>query len=131
MTDLQPKPKPAPVHGFKHIFAAAGYSFDGLIRLMKETAFRLELFGFFAALIAFVMVRAQYWEFAILTGLFLLLVAVEALNTAVECLTDHLAPNWEAFAKEAKDLGSLAVLCLLLLCTGFIGLTLLRHLING
>ena len=51
----------------------------------------------------------------------LLLIAVEALNTALEVLVDHLSPGWSAFAKDAKDLGSLAVACTigaLLLYTG-------------
>ena len=39
------------------------------------------------------------------------LIAVEALNTALEELVDHLSPGWSEFAKHAKDLGSLAVAC--------------------
>ena len=46
-----------------------------------------------------------------LLALGLLLIAVEALNTALEVLVDHLSPGWSQFAKEAKDLGSLAVAC--------------------
>ena len=43
-------------------------------------------------------------------ALLCLLIAVEALNTAIEVVVDHLAPKeWARFAKEAKDLGSLAV----------------------
>ena len=52
------------------------------------------------------------WAMAMgLLGLGLLLIAVEALNTALEVLVDHLSPGWSAWAKEAKDLGSLAVAC--------------------
>jgi diacylglycerol kinase (ATP) len=46
-------------------------------------------------------------------GLVLLLIAVEALNTALEVLVDHLSPGWSQFAKDAKDLGSLAVACVI------------------
>ena len=46
-----------------------------------------------------------------LLALGLLLIAVEALNTALEELVDHLSPGWSEFAKHAKDLGSLAVAC--------------------
>jgi diacylglycerol kinase (ATP) len=46
-----------------------------------------------------------------MAALVLLLVAVEALNTAMEVLVDHLSPGWSQFAKDAKDLGSLAVAC--------------------
>ena len=30
---------------------------------------------------------------------------------AIEVLVDHLSPGWSQFAKDAKDLGSLAVAC--------------------
>jgi diacylglycerol kinase (ATP) len=51
-------------------------------------------------------------------------VALEALNTAIECLVDHLTQDWAVFARDAKDLGSLAVMCGLL-CHGL----LLAHVI--
>ena len=41
------------------------------------------------------------------------MIAVEALNTAIEVLVDQLSPGWSAWAKEAKDLGSLAVACVI------------------
>ena len=47
-------------------------------------------------------------------ALVLLLVAFEALNTAIECIVDHLAPQWQEFARDAKDLGSLATMCMLI-----------------
>nr|WP_325248944.1 diacylglycerol kinase [Amylibacter sp.] len=121
------RPKPAPVHGLRHIVAAAGYSLGGLRRLMQETAFRLELAACGAGILLFALLGAEIWEYALLSCLFLLLIAVEALNTAVECLVDHLAPDWQEFARDAKDLGSLSVLCVLLICGGFIGVTALRH----
>jgi diacylglycerol kinase (ATP) len=45
--------------------------------------------------------------------LWLLLIATEALNTAIEVLVDHVSPNWSEAARDAKDLGSLAVMALL------------------
>ena len=45
--------------------------------------------------------------------LFLLLLAIEALNTAIEVLTDLVSPEWSQQAKHAKDLGSLAVALLI------------------
>jgi diacylglycerol kinase (ATP) len=49
-----------------------------------------------------------------------LVLAVEALNTAIEVLTDHISPEWSQMAKDAKDLGSLAVGLLLLIATSFV-----------
>ena len=53
-------------------------------------------------------------------GLFALVLAVEALNTAVEELTDRLSPEWSCMARDAKDLGSLAVGLMLLVWSGFV-----------
>jgi diacylglycerol kinase (ATP) len=39
--------------------------------------------------------------------------SIEALNTCVELITDHVSPQYSAFAKAAKDLGSLAVFLML------------------
>jgi diacylglycerol kinase (ATP) len=109
-----PARKPPRIEGLAHVFAAAGYSVDGMRRLWQEAAFRHELVVFCAALGLLAVLQASLVEFAILICLFLAVVAVEALNTAIEVLVDHLAPDWQAFAKAAKDLGSLAVMCLLL-----------------
>jgi len=62
----------------------------------------------------FASVDATFVEFTILIGVFLLLVAVKALNTAIECIVDHVTGDWAEFARNAKDLGFLAVLCVLL-----------------
>ena len=56
---------------------------------------------------------ATIGDYCILLVLFLALIAAEALNTAIECIVDHLAPHWAEFARDAKDLGSLATMCLL------------------
>ena len=108
------RPKPARVTGVRHFFAAAGYSIGGVKRLWQETAFRHIVLALFICLVLLYAIDASVMEFCIMLILFFLLVAVEALNTAIECVVDHLAPNWEEFARDAKDLGSLATMCLLL-----------------
>jgi diacylglycerol kinase (ATP) len=101
--------KPARKSGVAHFFAAAGYSLAGLKRLSQESAFRQEVALIAALLVVFVIFRASLPEIAGLLALGLVLIAVEALNTALEVLVDHLSPGWSAWAKDAKDLGSLAV----------------------
>jgi diacylglycerol kinase (ATP) len=101
--------KPERKHGVAHFFAAAGYSAAGIRRLWHESAFRQE-----AALGVVVLSGLAFWgasgpQLLGAAGLILLIVLVEALNTALEVLVDHLSPGWSAFAKDAKDLGSLAV----------------------
>ena len=113
--------KPPRKSGIAHFFAAAGYSLGGLKRLARESAFRQEV-GLIAGLLAVLLVfGASLPEVLGLLAIGLLLIAVEALNTALDVLVDHLSPGWSAFAKDAKDLGSLAVACTigaLLLYTG-------------
>lgn len=109
----EPRAKPERKTGLAHLMAAATYSIAGFRRLLRESAFRQEL-----TLGALVLIALLLWGVAPVrivgfVALFLVLVAVEALNTALEVLVDHLSPEWAAFARDAKDLGSLAVAALL------------------
>lgn len=103
--------KPTRKSGVAHFFAAAGYSLGGLRRLSRESAFRQEVLLIAGLLVVFVMFGASLPETLGLLAIGLALIAVEALNTALEELVDHLSPGWSQFAKDAKDLGSLAVAC--------------------
>lgn len=99
---------PARKRGLPHLLAATAYSGAGLRRLWRESAFRQEL-----ALGAVLLAGLALWGVApshlvILLVLLLVLVAVEALNTAIEEVVDRLSPGWSEFARDAKDLGSLA-----------------------
>ncbi|MFP5479829.1 MAG: diacylglycerol kinase [Alphaproteobacteria bacterium] len=105
--------KPARKSGIAHFFAAASYSAAGLRRLARESAFRQEAALIAGLLVLFVLLGASGPEVLGLVGMGLLLIAVEALNTAIEVLVDQLSPGWSAWAKEAKDLGSLAVACVI------------------
>ena len=103
--------KPPRKTGIAHFFAAAGYSMGGLKRLAQESAFRQEVALIAGLFVGLVIFGASLPEVLGLLALGLLLIALEALNTALEVLVDHLSPGWSQFAKEAKDLGSLAVAC--------------------
>jgi diacylglycerol kinase (ATP) len=110
----------------KHLLAAGGYSVGGMRRLWRETAFRHEVLAGAAALALLLWARATLAELLGFAVLFLVLIATEALNTAVEEIVDRLSPDWSDMARNAKDLGSLAVLCLL----GANGLYLAAVLLN-
>ena len=105
--------KPPRKSGIAHFFAAAGYSLGGLKRLAQESAFRQEVALIAGLLVLFLICGASLPEILGLLAIGLALIAVEALNTAIEVLVDHLSPGWSAFAKDAKDLGSLAVACVI------------------
>lgn len=121
------KLKPARITGIRHVFAAAGYSIGGVRRLWQETAFRHIMLALIVCLALLFAIGASLMEFCALLILFFVLVAVEALNTAIECIVDHLAPNWEEFARDAKDLGSLATMCLLFANGLYLCALLLRY----
>ena len=106
--------KPDRLTGIKHLFATLTYSAKGLKRVWRETAFRQEIVAAGIILGLFYVVGASPTEFVFAVILMLILFAIEVLNTAIEELVDHISPNWAEFAYNAKNLGSLAVLCLLL-----------------
>lgn len=101
--------KPPRKSGLAHFVAAAGYSLAGLRRLSQESAFRQEAVLGLTVLAGLGLWGASGPQLLGAAGLVLLVVLVEALNTALEVVVDHLSPGWSAFAKDAKDLGSLAV----------------------
>jgi len=74
---------------------------------------------------------ATWIEYCILLVLFFALIAVEALNTAIECIVDHLASDWQEFARDAKDLGSLATMCMICANCAFIGSVIIRALAHA
>jgi diacylglycerol kinase (ATP) len=109
---------PPPRTGLDRIIHAAGYSLAGLKAGWSESAFRQE------AMLAVVMLPAALWlgrtwlECAMLIATLMLVLIVELLNTAVECVVDRIGPEWHELSKLAKDFGSAAVLLALLLCGG-------------
>ena len=70
------------------------------------------------------MLPAAFWlgdnwaETGLLAGSVLMVMIVELLNTGIEAAIDRIGPDWHAMSKQAKDMGSAAVLLSLLLCGG-------------
>lgn len=122
---MTPEPR-NPRRGLLHVTDAAGWSLAGARRLMQETAARQELGAAAAVVAAFLWRGVSPWHWAGFAVLFALILAVEALNTAIEVLTDRISPEWSQMAKDAKDLGSLAVGLLLMAGAVCAGLVILR-----
>lgn len=99
--------------GVAHFFAAGRYSLQGFRRLIGEAAFRHELLALAIGLGLFVFVGATVGEFVTFVILMLVLFCVEAVNTAIEELVDRVSPEISTVGRNAKDLGSFAVFCLL------------------
>ena len=122
------KPAVSKERGFRHLFAAAGYSWAGFLRLLQESAFRQELLFFAAAEILLVAVGATATEIVISIVLFLGLFSIEAMNTAVEEMIDRISPEISIVGKHAKDLGSFAVFCMIAACGLYLVFVVGRHL---
>ena len=97
--------------GFRHFLAAAGYSLGGAKRAWQESAFRQEVGAGAGLAVAYGALGASVGIWVAATILFLMLLALEALNTAVEELVDRVSPELSATGRHAKDLGSFAVFC--------------------
>ncbi|PWW03335.1 diacylglycerol kinase [Hoeflea marina] len=107
--------RPVKIEGWRHAFAAARYSGGGLMRLWQEAAFRHEAISYGCIVVVFTAIGADATAHVGALVLFLLLIAIEALNTAIEELVDRVSPEISSMGQHAKDLGSFAVFCLLLI----------------
>jgi diacylglycerol kinase (ATP) len=116
------------VTGLRHLLAAASYSMKGAERLLHEAAARHEIIAYLAATAFFSLMGAALLDYLVLTALFLLLLAVEALNTAIEEIVDHISPDYSVIARNAKDLGSFAVFCVLAINALFIAYVVINLL---
>ena len=102
--------------GIKRIVLAAGYSLAGFkAALQHEAAFRQEI------LLAIILVPVAFWlhvepiqRLMMIAALFLVLI-VELLNSAIEAVVDRIGSEHHELSGRAKDMGSAAVLCSLIL----------------
>ena len=98
----------------RHIVYAVGYSMAGLVYMMRsEIAARIEVAAVVLAVLWLAILGRPISDFLVLLMLACILLAVEAVNTAIEVLVDRLSPEQSNFAKVVKDLGSTAVFFLL------------------
>jgi len=106
MSTIPPKKK-----GLPRILAACRYSVHGLkFAFTQEAAFRQECLAFFISLIIlfFLPVSLSLKIFLFFVGG--IVIIVELLNSAIEAIVDMANPEYHDLAKQAKDLGSAAVL---------------------
>ncbi|MEM9795280.1 MAG: diacylglycerol kinase [Pseudomonadota bacterium] len=117
MTVQAPPPKGTkPVH--LHLLATLGYSLAGGRYLMTQRAARLQVGMLVATAAIFALAGVGPVQWAVMAALFLASLGVEALNTAIELTVDRISPEISEYGKRAKDLGSFAVFCALLVFAG-------------
>jgi diacylglycerol kinase (ATP) len=103
--------------GIRRIWNALGYSIAGMRTAYKhESAFRQELWLAAALIITAVLLPVTMMQRALLMASVLLVLVVELLNSAIEAIADRVTKDHDELAKQAKDMGSAAVLVSLASC---------------
>ena len=118
--------------GASRLFFAARHSCRGFAETWRtEAAFRQEgLFAVLVCALVFVLDIDPLWRILLLLTLGLVLV-VELLNSGIEAAIDRIGPEWHLLSKQAKDMGSAAVLLSVLLCAGIWGAALFQRFFHG
>lgn len=112
--------------GARRLIYATLFSWRGIkAGALHEAAIRQELL-FLAATV----VGCLYFDLGLVKALaliaaVLLVIAVELLNTAIETVVDLVSPEHHPLAGRAKDMGSAAVLCALIIAGMVFGTVLL------
>ena len=102
--------------GLKRIYTALGYSMAGFKSAWRgEHSFRQELFVVVIATIAALLLPVTPVEKLLLIAVFVLVLIVELINSAIEAVVDRVSLERNPLSKNAKDFGSAAVLLTLLL----------------
>lgn len=102
--------QPKPSNEIIRLIKAFGYSLQGLKAASQQPAFRSEIW------LLLVFGPLAFWitqnpvERALLVGSLLLILIVEALNSAIETTVDRISLERHELSGKAKDMGSAAVL---------------------
>ncbi|MFM7668980.1 MAG: diacylglycerol kinase [Betaproteobacteria bacterium] len=97
--------------GIKRVFSAFFYSIDGFRAAWRyEHAFRQELMiAIPGVILALLLPVSRLEKMALIASLVLVLI-VELLNSAIEAVVDRVSLDRHSLSKNAKDLGSAAVM---------------------
>lgn len=102
--------------GCTRLFKAGACSLAGLGSAMHEAAFRLEVAVGSVLILSSLFLPLTLVEHLILISSVLLVWIVEILNSAIEAVVDDISLERRSLAKQAKDMGSAAVLIALVNC---------------
>ena len=123
--------RPSRKTGFARLWAAFLYSLNGLRFAVKnEEAFRQELAFFVLLLIVLFFLPISIHFKGILLAANTIVLLVELINSAIEAIVDMVSPEYNESAKQAKDLGSAAVLISLALAILLWGLAIYSILVD-
>ena len=95
--------------GFKRFLDSFKYSIDGLkYAYRNEQSLWLHLVGLLLAIVLGCILRITFNQWAIIIIAFIVVLAVELLNTAIEACVDLVTKDIQPLAKVAKDCASAA-----------------------
>ena len=117
--------------GLDRLRRAARHSMDGPRAGWGQTAFRQEVLAALVLLPAALWLGQSWLEVTLLGGSVVLVLVVELLNSGIEAAIDRIGPEWHLLSKQAKDMGSAAVLLSVLLCAGIWGAALFQRFFHG
>ncbi|TCS36637.1 diacylglycerol kinase [Paucimonas lemoignei] len=117
--------------GLKRISSALCYSLAGLkTAWTHEHAFRQELMVAIPGFIVALLVPVSPVEKLLLIGVLVLVLITELINSSIEAIVDRVSLERHPLSKNAKDLGSAAVLLAVLLAMATWAVILLPLLIG-
>lgn len=117
--------------GIKRIFSAFFYSVDGFRTAWKcEHAFRQELMIAVPGIIIALLIPVSGLERIALIAVLVQVLIIELLNSAVEAVVDRVSLDKNPLSKNAKDLGSAAVMLAFLLAMVTWGIIVIPLLLN-
>ncbi|HFP7710858.1 TPA: diacylglycerol kinase [Campylobacter jejuni] len=93
-----------------HFLNNARYALEGIFTLFKnEMAFRIELCIIIPAIVFSFFLKVSFLEHLLLVSVLMLILIIEALNSAIEACVDLVTNEWHEKARIAKDCASAAV----------------------
>jgi diacylglycerol kinase (ATP) len=111
----------------RRLVRACFYSMQGLRSALRtEGALRLEFIILVAAIPAAWLLKSTAIERALLISSWMFVIVVELINSAIETVVDRIGAEHNDLSGRAKDIGSAAVFCAIVLA-GSVWLILLSH----
>ena len=107
--------KKSQLYNLKHAFAALNFSLQGIkVAITTETPFIQETLCLVALPLAARLAGIPWSMVLLVIAGWLLVMAVELLNTGIENICNLVSPDFHPLVKIAKDAGSAAVLLTIL-----------------
>ncbi len=100
-------------HHNKNLLYSFGYAFQGIYSSFKsERNIKIHIFMMFLVILFGILLEISLLEWFVCIILFIIVIAGELFNTAIETVVDMVSPNKSEKAKLAKDISAGGVLVL-------------------